>query len=558
MQTACIAPKIRKDCLRKHFTVAKKKQRAIPHRAPLFLFVLPFASGLLTSRLLALPAGVWAAVLLLALLILLWRMPSNHKRWGGYFLASIYSLGLLCGNQFGVAPAGEEIAANPLPTLREETIEMDPVQIFLSPPHSHDFLALAEKKHQPGLYLVESPVNPSNQRVTEGSWWSFTGVGRGLSHKVRDPDFLAYLKSRGVTGFFEAVSPPEHAGISHLPLAVFAQLRLRAMEALAIGSDPTAPATRIYEALVLGQRLGLQSRQKEVFRATGTAHLFAISGLHIGLVGTFLFLFLRSLRISEPIQVCTSLVVLLFYVLLTGAAPSAVRAYLMVAFLTGAKALNRGYRAEAALAASAMVVLLIYPEQLFSLGFQLSYTVVLSILVFGVPLARELIRATDPPFIEPGKRSQAIRKPRVWVLTSLAVSVSAFLASAPISIDHFGVFPLSAVLLNLVLIPPASVVLALGFVSMVTGLIGIPFIPAILNAVARPILDGMFWITSETAALPFSSIPATFPAPWLGSTALFGFLAIAFWVGTRATFRKRYLLLPAGLVLGSFLLTRLP
>ncbi len=508
---------------------------------------------MLLSRLIQ-PVNPLPALCLLCLLLaaLLWISP-GRKRWLGYFCFALISLGVLCGNLLAPRPILQRSLLPDASPPREQVIAADPVQVFLSPPYSREFLGLASIRDRDGLILFKAPSDPDSKAITEGNWWKFRGVERSPQQAGLDPEFLQYLRTRGVNGIFEAVLPPEPSGIARPVAAVFSELRQRALTALARGSSPTEPSTRIYQALVLGQRLGLESGQKAVFRDTGTAHLFAISGLHVGLVGTFLMLFFRLLGIRGAVQVSTSLVVLLFYVLLTGAAPSAVRAYLMVAFLTGSKVLNRGYRPEAALAASALVVLLFDPEQLFSLGFQLSYTVVLSILVFGVPLARELIRLSDPPFIDPERPENHLRKPRVWILTSFSISLTAFLASAPISIDHFGVLPLSAILLNLLLIPPASIVLALGFLSVLAGLVGVPLIPEILNTLSRPILEAMFWVVRATDSLAVSSIPVEFAFGWMGPAALFGFLITAFWVGTRAAFRKRYLLLPSSVLLAAVL-----
>lgn len=539
-------PVLRKRC---GFRIPVVRQTDLPPapRAPLFLFVLPFGTGILAAG--ALPGGgpLPAAAILILLLSLLAKFPVSRNRWVGYFVPAAVCLGFLFGQRAG--PAGGEAGEAFHPRApREESLAVDPVRIFVSPPFSETHVGLARTDDRGEILYFQAPASPDGGMLLKGFAWELHGIHRALDREVLDPGFLTYLRDQGAGGAFVATRPPVPLDVERTAAAVFSVLREKARAALAAGSDASDPATRVYQALVLGQRLGLEPEQKAAFRDTGTAHLFAISGLHIGLIAAFLFGLFRAFRIRGGPQVMGALSILLFYVLLTGAAPSAVRAYLMVAFLTAAPAIGRGYRPESALAASAFVVLLFFPEQLATLGFQLSYTVVLSILVFGVPLSRDLIRRTDPPFLGPDEPGSRWRRPRVWLLSGFAVSFSAFLASAPMSIDHFGVLPVSAVALNLLLILPATAVLVLGFLSLFSGLLGLAFLCAPLNAIARPLIEAMAGTVSTVAALPFSSMPLVFPAPWMGPAATIAFLAIAFWTASRPAFRKRYLGLPLGLI----------
>ena len=115
-------------------------------------------------------------------------------------------------------------------------------------------------------------------------------------------------------------------------------------------------------------------------------HFFAISGLHIGVIATAIAQFLLLIRIPRKVSPFIGLPLLFLYVQITGASPSAVRAFLMALFFWASFAFVRQRSPLAALAASAVFVLIFQPAQLWSIGFQLSYTVVLSILLFGLPL----------------------------------------------------------------------------------------------------------------------------------------------------------------------------
>ncbi|MFP4351932.1 MAG: ComEC/Rec2 family competence protein [Puniceicoccaceae bacterium] len=511
--------------------------------------MIPFASGLIASS--SVSAGNWldpgaGAVLLAGLLfgLLMVRSGGGGRGWAGYFLVAAFCLGAMYGGRF-FGPPADPVGR---PILREEILRINPVQMFAGPPRSFSHIGLAEVEGREGLFYFRAPAGASRGVIPRGFYSEVRGVVRSLEESSFDEGFLEYLRRRDARGVIEAVVPPRTVGVADSGEAVFAILLERAKGALAAGAAEGDPVVPVYQAIVLGQRQGLEQAQKAVFRETGTAHLFAISGLHVGLVGGFLLGVFRLLRMSEPVRVALSLAVLLFYVVLTGSAPSAVRAFLMIAFLLGAKAFQRGYRPESALAASALFVLLFDPEQIFSLGFQLSYTVVLSILVFGVPAAREMIRITNPRYWLPGQTGSRFYRVRQWFFGSLAISVSAFLASGPMMIAHFGILPLSAIFLNLLLVPPATLVLVLGFLSLFAGLLGLPFVCELFNAAARPILEAMVGMVSGAADVPVASLSVVPSAAWMGPAASVAFLGIAFWTGSRPRFRLRFLAPPTGLL----------
>lgn len=534
----------------------REKTEIVPsHRAPLFLFVVPFGGGLVGAWFLPLaptPFAVGLAVLLLALLAF---SGAGGARWHSAFFFAAVGLGGMHGELLlpRRAPCPE-----PGSVPREQTVSVDPLQVFGGPPLGRSHSAIAAVPGEDRTLFLRAPAGRNPAPLLEGFRWELRGVERPLASMVDEPGFRTYLKDRGVSAGFEAVLPPRPAGVERPTASVFAFLLEEAKAALAAGSSPGDPTTRVYQALVLGQRRGLEPDQKADFRDTGTAHLFAISGLHVGLVGVFLLGLFRTLGLGDGARVVLTLLVLLFYVLLTGAAPSAVRAYLMLAFFVAAKVVDRGYRPESALAASALAVLLFAPEQLFSLGFQLSYTVVLSILVFGAPLGNELVRLTNPPYWLPGRFGSRFFGARKWFFGGLAISFAAFLASSPLIIDRFHVLPFSSILLNLVLIPPATVVLVAGFLSLVAGLLGIPGVSAAFNAIARPVLEAMTATVGEFAGISFASLQVAFPREWIGPALVLAFLGTAFWTGGRRRFRLRHLGLPLAVLLVSILVAEDP
>src|SRR5690606_37450984 len=119
---------------------------------------------------------------------------------------------------------------------------------------------------------------------------------------------------------------------------------------------------------------------------SGTMHLFAISGLNIGVVAGVVQTLLLLLRLPPWVRFGIGAVALWLFVDITGASPSAVRAFAMAVFLQAAFALRRPANLLAALIGSAFAVLLISPLQLFSASFLMSYSIVTALLALGLPL----------------------------------------------------------------------------------------------------------------------------------------------------------------------------
>jgi len=534
-----------------------RKDHTESMRAPLLLIVLPFLLGIGSSRLIPLHATVPAILLILSLLLLLGfkNALSRATYWQVVFGVAIFSLGGMYGAR--IVPSFDGLQSDLPNPPREEVLLVDPVQLFAAPPYSKDQVGLGAVAGVPGLLYFTAPADSQKKPILSGFSTRLKGVKRPLFEIIEDPGFYSYLKARGVSAGIHSNLSPAVVGIANSWRAVFSVLLERGKEALSVGSSPTEPPTRIYKALVLGQRLGLEPRQKEMFKVTGTAHLFAISGLHVGLVGFFLFTVFRRIRIANWLQVSATLLILLFYVLLTGATPSAVRAFLMISFLVGAKAFHRAYRPTSALAASALFVLLIDPEQLFTLGFQLSYIVVLSILVYGAPLAKRLMEQTSPEYWLPGQTGSPYHRLRRWFFGSLSISLAAFLGSSPLIMDHFHLLPISSILLNLLLIPPATVVLIIGFLSLLAGLLGLAWISFLFNQAALPIVEAMTGIVSITSNTPIAAISLIWKNDWAGSVGTLLFLFVTFWTASRPQFRYRYLLCPVGALTTTLFLGRI-
>jgi competence protein ComEC len=175
--------------------------------------------------------------------------------------------------------------------------------------------------------------------------------------------------------------------------------------------------------LLLGDRTDLSDEIKNAFMNTGTIHVLAVSGSHVVLVAEIIFIVVGLLRFTGRTKYTLAIIFLIYYMFLTGATPSVVRATLMVILLYIGKILQERTDVYNLLGASAVIILLIEPRQLFDVGFQLSFSAVFSIVYF-YPKVNGLM----PKIPEAWDRFKALST--VWQL--FAVSLAAQIGTSTV------------------------------------------------------------------------------------------------------------------------------
>lgn len=309
----------------------------------------------------------------------------------------------------------------------------------------------------------------------------------------KDDAFLDYLLRQNVSYKLFRTKLVKHTA----PPRTLEKLRYKAKKQLENilkkGSKNWHSETGVYLSMVLGSKEALQQNQKEAYKRTGSLHLFAISGLHVGVIASFLAFSLRWFRLNSYLNASLGLLLILVYVYVTGAAPSAVRAYLLVLFYWGGRILFRKKDLFSALLASALITYVYDPLQIFDIGFELSYCVVASIVLMGLPLCENLSNWTKKHELKKEtKKSKQIRRNILYFASgTFLISLAANLASFPLTIYYFNLATPLALLLSILLIPLAAFTLILGFLSLMTSLLFIPYLPYGLNQIAFLTIKGM-------------------------------------------------------------------
>ncbi len=264
---------------------------------------------------------------------------------------------------------------------------------------------------------------------------------------------------------------------------------LATMRALGIGGDEYAVAA----AILLGYDDTLPTELRQKYVAAGSMHILCVSGMHVGvvfMVFSYLLGFLNSRKHWQNLLKQLLLLLLIwFYALLAGLAPSILRSTIMLSFVILADVLKREGVLLNSLAASAFLLLCIDPANLFNVGFLLSYCAVVGIVVLQRPLYNLFyirFRLLD----------------KIWELTS--VTLAAQIATAPFSVYYFHQFPSYFWLSNLFMGPISTVVIIGGMVMLL-----IFFIPYINMGVAfcvKWMIFAMNAIVTWTESLPFSIV----------------------------------------------------
>ncbi len=134
----------------------------------------------------------------------------------------------------------------------------------------------------------------------------------------------------------------------------------------------------IYKAVILGDKSDMDSEIRNLYQDAGIAHLLAVSGLHVSMIGASLYNILRRKLNARKSAIAAS-TVLFMYMLMTGASGSVIRAVIMLILNIAAAVIGRNYCMTTAISISAIVVMLYRPYMIFTSGFQLSFGAVASI-----------------------------------------------------------------------------------------------------------------------------------------------------------------------------------
>ncbi|RPA70303.1 ComEC family competence protein [Cyclobacteriaceae bacterium YHN15] len=251
-------------------------------------------------------------------------------------------------------------------------------------------------------------------------------------------------------------------------------------------------SNQIAKALLLGQKRSLDKETSEAYATAGAMHVLAVSGLHVGIIYGFFFLFFKPYRLVRPNRILylTLLILLIWsYAMLTGMSASVMRAATMFSLMAMAQMNSRNPSIFNAIALSALILVVFDPFLLYSVGFQLSYAALLGIVIIQPILVG--IWLPKNRFLE-----------YAWQITT--VGFAAQMATFPISGYYFHSFPVYFLLSNLIAIPGAFLIMSFGIPFMLFP--SVPFLGTYLAWITEKLISLVNYLIFWIQEMPFSKV----------------------------------------------------
>lgn len=442
--------------------------------------------------------------LVLILLLLVERGKAGALGIGLIFIAAVVA---------GSSGGGQRLAGidgGALPARPGELIAVD--GYLTAPPKSSRGITRIPVQTDLGRTLIETKAPPAGLAVGRGI--RVQGVARA------PPDwFRGELERRGIATIIEAdrLAPTgtRRGGLS----GWIDSLRTRGSDAL--GRAVPEREASLARGFVLGQDETIDEQTTADFQASGLAHLLAVSGQNIVLLGLLAIPFMAMAGLGLRARIFTLAALILIYVPLAGAGASIQRAGVMGLAGLAAVLASRPNSRLYAIALAAVVTLAINPRAGSDVGWQLSFAAVIGIFALTGPLQRRL-----EVLVGEGDWRSALA-------AAISVTIAAGLATAPLMAFHFGRISLTTLVANLIVFPAVAPAMWLGMVAVALGqisaILAVPFNLAGSVCLAY-IAQVASWLGRPAWAQPEVSTGGS-----LGVVLLYGTLALSCVVGLRLT-----------------------
>ncbi len=443
--------------------------------------------------------------------LLLLMIPAGllalRKYTGGFYLAStfgltllVFSAGMLNYHQFSLshfpdspmdAPRrmdGWVVVTQVLKNkpglvrmqcrVRKLESSVDSVQVFFTDPNlllqirgdsNHLYLPGDELRVSGWVYPIAGPLNP------------FAFDARTYYRT------LCIRHQMSVMDAPEEIKPPEH----------FSLLRLTAQwqsTLSALVRQHTAPASaQVINALVWGDRSDMAEDVLDAFADSGAMHVLSVSGMHVAMIYSILFLLLGApgdgVLWKRMIRLVLYATAISLYVCLTGACPAVVRAgWMILLFLLG-KSMGWNTQVWNLIGFSAFLMLWMNPLLYHQVGFQLSFLAMAGILLYAKPILRMA-----------AFRSKWLH----WLWEVTAVSLAAQVFILPIILRQFHQFPLTFILSSIVAIPAGYVVIFGALLNSLLSCIGVDLLWPVLDCSCAWFVQTMKWMAALNPVMNYS------------------------------------------------------
>ena len=267
----------------------------------------------------------------------------------------------------------------------------------------------------------------------------------------------------------------------------------------------------IVKAMLVADKSTLDKNIKKLYSENGIAHIMAISGVHVAIIGMTLYGFLRKLRIGRFISGTFSIAIIVLYGIMTGMSSSTERAVIMLILSIAAEYFGRKTDAPTSMGFAMIIMVLGNPYVILDAGFQLSFAAITGVTVVAPQLRKLLrmfkrfIKAADEKKKQKHKKIMSLRKMIIKLIDALVVGIASFITTTPVIIYYYYQFPPYSILINLIVIPLVSLIVGGSILVVLTGLF---FMGAavVMTYPVRLILFGYKYLCIFASGLPGASV----------------------------------------------------
>jgi competence protein ComEC len=451
-------------------------------KRPLLLVGLLYVAGIIIGNFVPVPLTILLSIsLAVAIAAIAWARARLH------LLYPLIVLAAWTGYTFHTAI----ISPHDLRRVLGASPEIFTVRGVLSETPTIRFSEVGEKV----LWHTMARLNVTELRPNKGQWKPATGriavtspgtltnlfAGQtveisGVAAPPKFPaaqglfDYRNYLRRLGVYYLLRTAGEPDWQVLASPPKPLADRFRVWAQNALAIGVPVEDESLRLEWALTLGWKTALTEEVSEPFVQAATYHIFAVDGLRMAIIFGICFGLFRAIGIPRSTCGLVLIPLIWFYVALTGWPASAIRATVMLTIVIIGWVLKRPVDVINSLFAAALIILAWDPQQLFQAGFQLSFFVVLCIILIVPPLHKSLEQLFAPDPLLPKKLHRRwppiLRVPVRFLADVFVTSFAAWVGSIPLVAYYFNIVTPVSTPANLLAVPLCAVVLISNLASL--------------------------------------------------------------------------------------------
>ena len=307
-------------------------------------------------------------------------------------------------------------------------------------------------------------------------------------------DYRAYLERKGITGqvYLKDEDWMDLQINNANPLYAFSYRFRDVLLASLQRSGLSDNEFGVAAAILLGYDDNLADEVRKNYVAAGSMHILCVSGMHVGIIyllASFLLGFLNRKKWQKTLKQALLLVLIWFYALIAGLSPSILRSAMMISLVIFGEMIHRKGFIINSIAASAFILLCVNPNNLFEIGFLLSYSAVIGIVVLQRPIYSW--------FVIKNKLLD-----RAWEIT--AVALAAQVATIPFTLFYFNQFSTYFALSNLFMTPISFLVVISGMILLLVS--WIPYLNTLVGYLVWGAVYVMNWIVAKIESIPFSII----------------------------------------------------